>query len=189
MSRLSTIAEEDYDSHAEHLENAPDNGAQQSTPGHGARTGLVRTGRLQLDETNGPPALVVVRHLDHNLPLHAVAPLRAAGIIPSRVEAAIRNLEDFAIWIDEQDVVIMDRETREEVEAQVEHIQAPSGRQPLREMSMQEVAMRSNVQAQAPETARVEVEGAGGLAATMAQNKENRCPKTPVDKKPWFPSR
>ncbi|KAK4560667.1 hypothetical protein LTR86_005245 [Recurvomyces mirabilis] len=184
MSRLSAIPEEDYDTVAEHLETVAGATKQQRGPDCRRRHGLVRSGRLQLEACDDSKALMVVRSLDHNLPLHAVAPLRAAGIIPGPIEAAVRNLEDFAIWIDEQDIVIADQEIRDDLEGHRQYPSSPSNRSPLREMSVQEVAVRSNVESQNKAADMDHIQGAQTFGNGTVRNKENTCPSIQVGRKP-----
>ncbi|KAK3675421.1 hypothetical protein LTR78_004504 [Recurvomyces mirabilis] len=184
MSRLSAIPEGDYDIRAEHLETVVGATKQQRGPDCHRRSGLVRSGRLQLDAGNGPQALMVVRNLDHNLPLHAVARLRAADIIPGRVEAAARNLEGLPIWIDEQDIMTRDQETRDDLEGHRQYPSSPSNRLPLRELSAQEVAVRSNVKSQNKAADMEQIQGAQTFGNGTVRNKENRCPSIHAGRKP-----
>ncbi|KAK3659038.1 hypothetical protein LTR56_001475 [Elasticomyces elasticus] len=72
---------------------------QTGTHGEGQGS-LIRSGALRLDDKNHD-ALLVVRHVDINVPLYPVTPMRIAGATPEVLQKAIHDFEAISVWGDE----------------------------------------------------------------------------------------
>ncbi|KAK5677540.1 hypothetical protein LTS10_010112 [Elasticomyces elasticus] len=62
--------------------------------------GLIRSGSLAVDDAN-QATLLVVRHVDIDVPLYPVTPMRVAGATPEVLQKAIHDFEAISIWEDE----------------------------------------------------------------------------------------
>ncbi|KAK5712424.1 hypothetical protein LTR15_012004 [Elasticomyces elasticus] len=74
---------------------------QTGTHGEGQGS-LIRSGALRLDDKNHD-ALLVVRHVDIDVPLYPVRPTRVAGATPEVLQKAIHDFEAVSVWEDDVD--------------------------------------------------------------------------------------
>ncbi|KAK5743247.1 hypothetical protein LTR17_002724 [Elasticomyces elasticus] len=64
------------------------------------QSGLIRSGSLAVDDAN-QATLLVVRHVDIDVPLYPVTPMRIAGATPEMLQKAIHDFEAISVWEDE----------------------------------------------------------------------------------------